>query len=438
MSNERLKKNCWFGYLCVLLCWSIQAYFTFGQLLLEGKFFACTVDGRPYVCDFAGFYGCAVLAKRCTKGEQLNIYDVNVQSQSINQITAPVIAEAPFWIQYPPWFFTLVLPLSYFPITQAWLIWSFLGAVLVAGSVWLLAFGFHKTSFSRVFVMAAVFASYPTWLCFRLGQPALLNFAGLTLFWWLLGRSKFFSAGLSAGILAVKLQYLPLALIVGLIRGRLRFLLGLLSISATLLVLGILTVGWSNIISYPNLLLSRESGQNVSGVTPELMQNFRGALVLITNADDQLVRIAVIGFLLLVIFSGAALFLRPPTKARSIERDFKIKASICSLLMLIASPHTHVQDYLVATIPALWLWQVISGRSAPLLRTLILAFPVMSWLFYFLRPLFMLAHIQPFFIWALLVIFLAIKELRRPIAPGGIEPAESGDARVGLPPPAGD
>jgi hypothetical protein len=192
-------------------------------------------------------------------------------------------------------------------------------------------------------------------------------------------------------------------------------------IATLLFALALKTVGLSNITSYPQAVLRIDAGKNVSGVCPELMQNLRGALVLVTQADDQLVHIGAIVFLAIVIVSGASLFLKRSTKTQTLDRDFQIKASVCSLLMLIASPHTHVQDYLLATIPALWLWQVVADRKAPLLKALILSFPVMSWLFFVLRPLFMLARIQPYFIWALLVIYLALRELRKPSPPLEIE-----------------
>jgi Glycosyltransferase family 87 len=411
MASERLRTNLWFAYLCVLICWSVQAYALIGEWLHEGTLFAHTENGRPYISDFVNVYGMAYLANRSLH-EHVDFYDPNVQAETAKLFTAPVVAEIPFTFQYPPWFFPLLMPLSQVSITSAFLIWDFLGVLFIAWAVCLLAFSFHKSSFARVFVMVAVFASYPTWLCLRLGQTAWINFAALTAFWWLIGQSRSFLAGLAASVFIMKFQYLPLPFLVGLMRGRLKFILGFALVSALLFALTVVTVGWSNIACYPQVILGIGVGKNVSGVSPELMQNLRGALVLITNEDNQLVHVIAFGFLAIV--SLAAVIFRDSKKTNQIDSNFKIKASICSLLLLIASPHTHIQDYLVATIPALWLWQATSWQSAPLLRRAILAFPLISWIFYFLRPIFMLVRIQPFFVWALLVIFLAVKELQRP------------------------
>jgi hypothetical protein len=408
MSDKQLKKNLWFAYLSVLLCWSLQAYFLLVQYFEEGTLLARIENGRPYICDFVNFYSMAYLANR-SMHEHVEFYDPSVQAETAKIFTAPIVAELPFTFQSPPWFFPLLMPLSFLPITEAFWVWDCLAAILIGAAVFVLAFPFHKSAFARIFVLAAVFASYPTWLCFRLGQTAWFNFAAFTAFWCLIGLQRSFLAGLAAGILTIKFQYLPLPLVVGLMLGRLRFILGFSLVAAQLFVLALVTVGWSNIACYPQALLSLDAGKNISGVSPELMQNLRGALVLLTDADNQLVHIVAIAFLLLVVISGAAIFFWQARNEVALDRDFKIKASICSLLVLIASPHTHIQDYLVATIPALWLWEVASNFSAPTLKALILSFPVLSWIFFILRPVFMLFRLQPFFIWALLVIFFAAK-----------------------------
>ena len=285
MASERLRSNLWFAYLCLLICWGAQAYLLIGQWLFEGSLFAHMENGRPYISDFVNVYSMAYLANRSLH-EHVNFYDPILQAETAKTFTAPVIAEVPFTFQYPPWFFPLLMPLSHVSISNAFLIWDLIGIALIAWAVYILAFGFHKSNFSRVFVMVAVFASYPTWLCLRLGQTAWINFAALTVFWWLIGQRKSFLAGLAASVFTMKFQYLPLPFLVGLMRGRLKFALGFSLVTALLLALTLLTIGWENIACYPQVILGIGVGKNVSGVSPELMQNLRGALVLITNADN--------------------------------------------------------------------------------------------------------------------------------------------------------
>jgi len=423
MAANRLIKNLWFAYVCVLLCWAVQAYLLVGQYMQEGTLFARIEDGRPYISDFAMFYSMGNLADQCMR-QHVNVYDPDIQAATERIFTAPVVAEVPFICPYPPWFFSLLLPFSRLPMAYAFLLWDGLGIICAIAAIRLLAFDFHQSTFSRAFILAAFCASFPTWICLRLGQTSMFIFAALGAFWWLIAQRRSFLAGLAVGAITLKVQYLPLPFLIGLILDRFKFLLGFVTVTALLLASALVTVGWSNIVSYPQAVWSIDGARNVSGVAPEVMQNLRGMLVLIMQSDGHLVHMIVVLFLLIVLGVGSALFFRHSPKDFANDPDFKIKASICSLLMLIASPHTHVQDYVVATIPALWLWEVTATRKAPALRALILSFPVVSWIFFVLRPLFTLLRVQPFFIWAVVIVFLASKLLVKPVAVS----AETGNA----------
>lgn len=77
------------------------------------------------------------------------------------------------------------------------------------------------------------------------------------------------------------------------------------------------------------------------------------------------------------------------------------------LAMLITSPHTHIQDYIIATCAGVWIWMsahtYFASRSGKVLKALIVSFPAASWMYYFLLGPFNFLKIQPFFVWALAV-----------------------------------
>jgi len=177
-----------------------------------------------------------------------------------------------------------------------------------------------------------------------------------------------------------------------------------------------------------------------------LMQNLRGQLDLLTGLDPGVVFYLTAAFLLFALVVSALLFWRTsgaqstdsddrlgqrgeadagkPMADRNTRQqaslsssdDFKIRASICSLLLLISSPHTHIHDYLVSALPCLWLWSATQAqpprRSRTILRAAILAFPFLSWTFFLLRNVFELARLQPFFLWAIVVAVCALRQLR--------------------------
>src|SRR6516162_3954329 len=128
--REQLRKNLWFAYLTALVTWMILSYGWFAGECKGGKLFAFLENGRPFVSDFVNSYNAATLAKHC-EVERVAIYDPNVQAQSQAKLTAPVRAELPFYLQYPPYFFVLMRPLAEFSMLQAWFLWCTISTLLL-------------------------------------------------------------------------------------------------------------------------------------------------------------------------------------------------------------------------------------------------------------------------------------------------------------------
>lgn len=373
-----------------------------------------TANGRPYISDFVNVYRAALLAEECEK-HPIDIYDPAVQSEWTKKLIAPVTAELPFYNQSPPPFIALVRPLAFFNMKQAWIAWFIIGVILVLSATYALARFELDDPFARLFVLVAVAASYPTWLAFRLGQPALWLFAALAAFFLLIGGKRLFLAGIAAGFSIIKLQYTPFVFIVGLIMGGGRFAAGFVSAVLALLVLSLATLGWANIISYPHALLN-EMNTNVSGVSAELMQNFRGEIVLLLGGDGQAVHVITLTMLAISIAAcGYLLYKRDKGSDKYCRLDRKIRLAISVLLLLGSSPHTHIQDYLLASIAAIWLWsaslQMTASISVRCLQICLIGYPVLSWLFFFGRPFLMAIYLQPYLLWALIVSLLAFKQI---------------------------
>lgn len=424
MNSDRLSKNLWFAYFCALVFWGGNVYLEIFRYLQNGTLFARLIDGRPYTSDFVLYYNAAVLAAQCGGGKTINIYDPLVQNTSIIALTAPIVPELNFYMQYPPQFFALVKPLAGLGLSTSWTIWCALAifALIIPAMYWLTK-DMEKAKFTRAFIFAAVLASFPAWISVELGQTALFQFGFLMLFFLLLRSQRFFLAGLISMFLLVKLQYVPIILAVGLIIGRLRYLGGFLLSGLALAGLTISSLGWSNVINYPQALLYGETSDKVSGVSGREMQNFRGELILLLRGhEDKFVHLAAVAFFgaALLLLSALWIWGYPKLKQLSEKSEhfaFDVCASLTTLLMLIASPHTHTQDFLSCAIPCYLLYRCFdlstptNGRLKAL-RNLILAFPILSWVFFILKFLFQLAFMQPFFIWAVAVLSLTILELK--------------------------
>ena len=421
MSGDKRTNQLWFAYIVFLTLWGICVYQWLGQQIAMHQFFASLDEQhRPYVSDFVNVYNSACLAAACLKG-QVDIYSPTLQAAYAARLTAPVVPEHPFYLQYPPFLFALVSPLALFDMVGAWLAWCGLGiAALLAVCTYLLKAGAGDRlpgRFTSAFFLVATLASYPAWVSVRLGQTSLLLVPGVVAFWLACRRRHYFLAGLASGVALVKLQYLPVLFIIGLILGGLQYLLGFFTIFAALTALSYFIVGADNIMRFPHALLNGESGKDVTGVAADQMQNLRGSLTLWLGNENPIV--PVVSLLVFALTMLALIAIWWQFKKRSQldgltdamkSKGFLVLASISTLLMLVTSPHCHTQDYLALVVPCYWLWFAIEGNPSgkhKLLGWLVLFFPILGWPFFMLLPFIQLAKIQPFFIWAILVTGLA-------------------------------
>jgi hypothetical protein len=438
--KAKLKNQLWFAYIVFVTLWAICVYnWLFQQISLHQFFAALDAEHRPYVSDFVNVYNSACLAAACLKG-QTDIYSPALQAAFAAKLTAPVVPEHPFYLQYPPFLFSLVSPLAFFDMLGAWLVWCGLGLIALLGScVYLMraastaaatdskSSGATIPRFTFAFLLIATAASYPAWVSVRLGQTSLLLVPGLVAFWLACRRKHYFLAGLASGVALVKLQYLPPIFMIGFILGTGHYLLGFLTIALLLTALSYFIVGADNIMRFPHALLSGESGKDVTGVAADQMQNLRGNLTLFLGADNPIV--PVVSLLVFAATLLALLILWWHYKKSTIpaplkERAFRVLAAVSTLLMLISSPHCHTQDYLALVVPCYWLWFELdknpdtTSKSDKFLKQLILFFPLIGWPFFMLLPFIqVLLKIQPFFLWAVLVAVLSFNHYRRLMKP---------------------
>lgn len=416
--------------------WGLNAYSEIARFYREKELFARVIGGHPYINDFVLYYMSGQLAAR---GPETNIYDPEIQDAAVKAAIAPVVPELNFYMQYPPHFFALMKPFAYVSLGHAYLCWLALWIPTIALTLWQLFKTTLKTKMSRALAFAGMMASYPCWLMVELGQTALFQLPTTIAFWLLLRSERFFLAGLVSAILMIKLQYVPVFLLVGFLLGRWRYAAGLALSGAAVAVASYFTVGTKNIINYPQALVFGETSDKVSGVSAYMMQNVRGELVMLTGGESRIVHLAVLAIFAASILCIAVIWWRIyPKLSKSIERfrAFDFCTGVTVLLMLLASPHTHIQDFVLAVIALVTFYSSLnldtthggtnsggndsggndSGGTTRILKFLIIAAPILSWFFFLGQIVFLLAHIQPYFAWALCVLGLAVHEMRKRLA----------------------
>lgn len=408
MKAEERKRLLWMMYVTGLGTWAVLTYGTLVGYLLEGTLFAKKINGQVYVNDFVNHYNASRLAKAWIGGDHLNVYDITVQDTWARKLIAPLVPEQPFYFQLPPEAFAFFAPLMVFPtIGIAWCFWSVLWLAVCLYCMFVLTRGFDKGV--RASACLLMLAAYPTWLSVELGQTSFLVFACITGMYWCFLRRQKFLAGLFCSLISIKIQYLPIFGLVGLILGGSQFLLGCIAGGAALFAATFACIGWDNIAAWPQALLRGESSQGVSGVAAIMMQNFRAFLALVMRGDSQLVHVITVAFYLLAL-SVTGWFAwrnRDVVHEDSPRRDGFYAFVI--LLALISSVHAHTQDYILACLACWFAYRMVvrshpgsvdEGVGRKITRTAA-SFGAVSWLCFYLIPVGAMICLPPFLLWAI-------------------------------------
>lgn len=418
-----MRKYLWPAYVVALCTWGILSYESLIEWFGDGSLFAQYRDGRPYVSDFVNVYNAGLLTKRAFQ-EHINIYDPAIQDASARELVKPVVPEQPFNLQYPPYFFVLMLPLAVLSFKNAWIAWVLFYGVLTAISVrWLSADIASRKE--RLTVVALFFASYPVWLSFKLGQTSLPEFNLFCAFFWALQNSRLFLSGAVSALATIKLQYTPYLGVCGLLGGGWKFLLGGIAGIIGLLAGATSVLGEKNVVGYAEALIHGEFGHDVSGVGAQEMQNVRGALALLLGGDTTAAHITALAAMVVAGLFLLWLWWRARGQLPQNQRAFKLLAAVTVLTAVTTSVHTHAQDYILAGIACIWVWQMCdeSTREGLWTRRLIAFAPLVGWVHLVGRPLFSLLKVQLLFLWALALLLLIARLTMREIRLHGEDPS---------------
>jgi hypothetical protein len=332
--------------------------------------------------DFVIFYGAGALS---TSPDRFNIYDLATQLKIENHLIAPNAMGQPFYIQYPPWFFTLMAPWSLVPIKSAFVIWSIVWTVLASLSMYLLlGTTALRSKLDQALFISFTLASAPTVVNMKLGQTSFWFFTCACLLFFAWRKQAFKQVALWLALSTIKLQY-SVFLVVPLIARKkwsALFWTGLFQL--VLITAACLNVGWQSLIKYPAFLLSVETS-GASVVAPESMANF-GALLLHFFPS----KIAQVGSLAALILALLYLFSVWWRSGQSSKRGDAWPIAVTCVIGLVASPHTHFHMCVLLSIAAAVTLKSISLTAAVRDKSLayrywamlLLYAPLLSWVYF--------------------------------------------------------
>ncbi len=372
------------------------------------------LDGQPRVLDYLLFYEDEYLAIHA-KSDHLNIYDPNLQAAGIAKLMAPVVPTTKFYSHYPPLLFVLSIPFGFVPMMWSYVCWNLVGMVTLLLSTLPFAYRKFGKTFPFFFTAAAVVTSFPVWNCFELGQSSFFLLGGIALFFALAKRQKYFLAGLSTFFLLIKVQYLPVLVLIGLILGRVKFVLGGMVAAVLAVAVCVLTLGWDNCIAWPNIVLHGETSDINRGlIAPAMMQNVRGILNLMTGDDSSSVRMISAALCVITILIIGYLWTKPYKQLQSHSKyAFEIVSAVSMMIMLLFSIHTHAHDYCLFVCAAVWLYVSVLdapvSKSTKWLKYLLVSYPLVSWLLFVAQPLIQnILKLQPLAVHIAVVLVLSL------------------------------
>jgi hypothetical protein len=344
--------------------------------------FVTQSQGKTGVSDFVILYEAGVLA---VSPDRQRIYDPAVQLDYCNRLIAPDRLSSPFYLQYPPWFFTLMAPWAVLPFKAAFAVWTvFWLAIAALSLIQLLRLGEITSKLDRSLLIAMALASAPIILSLKLGQTSLWLLSSLCLFCygWRIKSDKL--VALALVLSSIKLQYLFFFVIPCLVWRRWKTIGWAALFGALLLAATAADVGWQSMYTYPSWVSFVEASGS-TGVSAESMVNIQGLARAFLGAKTS--------FLLGVLGFGSALVYLAFTWWRGWRRqdlqNWLLALTVC--LGLLTSMHTHFHDCgLIAIAAALTLRNVqlpprAGTRSYRCWQTALIYYPLLAWLCFVYR-----------------------------------------------------
>ncbi len=342
------------------------------------------VQARSRFPDFMMYYMAGELVRSSARE---SIYSPEQQLQVFNRLLAPTRAAKCHFLQYPPFFFVMLAPLSVWPYQVAERVWQF--SLTFLGITALVVFMSRRMRAAPrqiAFTVLAGLCSAPMWIAIVVGQASWLILALFSMFFLFLLERKAPAAGAFLSLSTIKPQYAALLATAALSGRRFKLVAFAALFELGLLVLSCCVVGWQNVLTYPSILFHAETTADYSGVYPQYMIGVRGLLSSFLEP-----RLALVSSTVLMLPALAAIYClwKVSLKAKDQEVDNWVVA-LTVLLCLIFSPHIHIYDDTLLLLPAALTLVKIEpagtsdgaiARTAPYLlwKGILIIFPLLSW-----------------------------------------------------------
>ena len=401
--------------LLMLLLGTAYFLFIIFAPALQGSPFTTRVGDRLQIMDFVTWYQAGVMA---VSSDRTLIYDPSAQLTWLNRIIAPEHSLVPFYIAYPPFFFSLMTPLSLVSLKVAYLLWITIWPIVALAALDQIM-KLYAQQFSRIdraLVLTSVLISQPSIVSLRLGQTSWWLLLCLCLLFHGIAANKDRIAGAAIAFSTIKPQYIVFLALPPLILKRWPLLVAAAVMESALLLMTACNVGWQNIIKYPSWLAYVETSEATSSsIAAQSMVNFRGLASSFLPSSFCTV-------LMLVALIAALIWLIRVWRIGSSISNFRWPMALTLSAASVVSPHLHDHDLVFLSLAAALTLPFISITKAAKLEDwslsawslLLMYYPFLTWLCLMARGY---TTVPVLAILNLLLFISAIVHFERSIAP---------------------
>jgi Glycosyltransferase family 87 len=358
-------------------------------------YFAHGFEERAKGTDFSERYAAARMVR---EGYGHQLYDFRAQEQFQIRYAGRI---GEYYI-HPPFGTLLFLPICFWSLPTAYLVWCLLNAGVLAYTAILFQRHVFKRFDWRV-LLPLFFLFPPVLIGFLQGQDSLLLLLIMTLAVVELRRDRNFTAGslLGCGLFKFHIILTLIVLVAASLR-RKGLLRGFALVFVTLVLISAGISGWAFLTEYPRFLMSL-STLPLANIHPAAMANIRGLVSVSRITEDKVARLALIGVgSVLVIWRAGRSF-----SGSKFADAANLAFGNFVLGAILVSYHLSPSDLCIALLPIGLFWQYLEEHTAiPRWARLTL---LGSQVILFLPPLHLIAlawHVYVCLIIPILIMFL--------------------------------
>jgi hypothetical protein len=298
----------------------------------------------------------AIASRIIQSGRGAELYDLEAQRREQTRLVdegyliLPREDDLRYPYPYTPFIALLMSPFAGLSPLMGMAIWDLVNVAAYAGGLWLLLSSLSLSLIARRLLLLGGLTSFPFIVNLEQGQSSGLVMLALGLGIGLLKRERDLQAGLALGLLALKIQWLPLIGLVLIWKLRWRALLGIAVTGAFLTIAAFLIIGTGWLPGFIDVLGMAQSGSRELLLDPDASHSLLGGIVALLGAGAENGG-RIVNLLSLLTLAGVILYLfRDPWRPRTESWDGK--AALTMLAAMLTNPHLNTHDLSLLIVPA--------------------------------------------------------------------------------------